>query len=432
MLKLISLIYYVLSFFILISSYFYSLFILKFKKRIQFENKNSSDPYSISFSKDKKIADIAFEVSSEGEFEQVVVVIEYFLTKGALVELIYCSDSLEKKISTWKTQYQNLRVLRLPLLTVIPFIKSHSLSSWLTAKKLILCRYDFYPEIIFYGFKRDVKFILLSASLKSLSAQQNTLYFSILKKIYKSFDLVVCSTFKDFEMFKLTFEIEKEKLDIFDFRIISIKNRLLSSDKTLNSKFNLELFKNKLNQYDSKLILGNFWPDELPIIDSKIIKELKSNNLFLTIVPHETDDATIDNISAYLKSFSLKPEVINNSNMNSYKFESNVLIVQLRGILCELYGLHTCSYVGGGFGKSVHSILEPFLSSIPVICGPHIQKSTEFDISYEAFDQGVKAITSKTDFAYNIFSDYNKEKRNSYVESFFKRNNELLRKIKEI
>ena len=156
MINLYKLFYYSFCILSYTSSKFYSLFLVKFKTRITFENLNKSDSYSISYKSENKVADVAFEVSSEGEFEQIRYVLETYLNKGLLVELVYCSESLEHKIEKYKKQYTNLRIFRLPLLTVFPFFKNTSLVSWLTAKKFILCRYDFFPEVLFYGMKSDV------------------------------------------------------------------------------------------------------------------------------------------------------------------------------------------------------------------------------------------------------------------------------------
>ena len=60
-----------------------------------------------------------------------------------------------------------------------------------------------------------------------------------------------------------------------------------------------------------------------------------------------------------------------------------VVILQMGGVLCELYSLFKASYVGGGYERSIHSVLEPFFSNNLVVTGPLISRSTEFDLAHE-------------------------------------------------
>ena len=64
--------------------------------RYEFESLNLSDPFCASFKDQGEIADYCFEVSSDGEFEQVRPIIDELLRTNRRVELIYCSESLEK------------------------------------------------------------------------------------------------------------------------------------------------------------------------------------------------------------------------------------------------------------------------------------------------------------------------------------------------
>lgn len=47
------------------------------------------------------------------------------------------------------------------------------------------------------------------------------------------------------------------------------------------------------------------------------------------------------------------------------------------GELSKCYRWGKIAYVGGGFGKQVHNVLEPAVYGIPVLFGPHFQRSRE-------------------------------------------------------
>jgi 3-deoxy-D-manno-octulosonic-acid transferase len=57
--------------------------------------------------------------------------------------------------------------------------------------------------------------------------------------------------------------------------------------------------------------------------------------------------------------------------------DAHVILLNRTGVLADLYRIGHVAYVGGGFGKGVHSVLEPMASGVPVVCGPNIIVSNE-------------------------------------------------------
>ena len=53
------------------------------------------------------------------------------------------------------------------------------------------------------------------------------------------------------------------------------------------------------------------------------------------------------------------------------------VIVDTIGDLAYLYQSAHLAYVGGGFGKGIHSILEPAAHGVPILFGPNHQKFAE-------------------------------------------------------
>ena len=54
---------------------------------------------------------------------------------------------------------------------------------------------------------------------------------------------------------------------------------------------------------------------------------------------------------------------------------ANSLIVNYKGDLAKLYRYADFVYVGGGFGKSLHSLIEPIVYGLPISFGPNIKNS---------------------------------------------------------
>jgi 3-deoxy-D-manno-octulosonic-acid transferase len=56
---------------------------------------------------------------------------------------------------------------------------------------------------------------------------------------------------------------------------------------------------------------------------------------------------------------------------------ADVLIIDNIGMLSSLYQYGTIAYIGGGFGKGIHNILEAATFGLPVIFGTNYHKFNE-------------------------------------------------------
>ena len=102
-----------------------------FKKRLNFERQNFLEEECRSFKKDNLKADYCFEISSEGELEQVRPLIEAVLKSEKKVEIIYSSPSVEVKChNLYKSHPELIRLFRLPLLSASPVNILYFQSVW--------------------------------------------------------------------------------------------------------------------------------------------------------------------------------------------------------------------------------------------------------------------------------------------------------------
>ena len=345
-------------------------------KRIQFEHQNMVRIPLL------ERAEFAFEISSEGELEQIFPLIETLVKEDKGVELVYASDSVDEKIKNLVKEYpHNIRAHILPLIGYQPWSKSHNIKKWLTARNVFLCRYDFFPELISYGRSKAKNFTLLSASMKGYQKKG-----AIAKAYYRwclrSFDKIVAVSFQEKEKLIKLAGISPTKIEVFDFRIIQIKKRLENKEKTLDGKWPAwREFQGYLQQAKGKkIILGSYWPDDLEIVK----KGFKEHSI--SLVPHKLSIKNLEQIRQSLVKSNIPYYEINLETKNIPTDFEGVFLVNLKGILCELYTLFEYAYVGGGFGESVHSVLEPYLAGCRVLCGPNNDRSSEFDVISE-YDQ---------------------------------------------
>lgn len=382
-------------------NWFMGLFSQKIKKRILFEKENDFPQYR-SFKKDNRVADLAFEISSEGELEQIRPLIQEAISKSLKVELIYCSESVDHKCQQIYNESNNLvRLFRLPLLTYCPFITQRAPDQWLTAKKFFLCRYDFFPELLLYGRKNDVEFILLWATLKNTST--SWIHKQYRKFVFGSFNKIVAATKFDQDQIIERFHLPKDQVECYDFRPWQILNRQNNALKTLNENFPFfEKFNSFIQKFskEKRIIFGSFWDNELMAFGEKA-KDLISSGYLISIVCHKLDDQNIEKISKELeftyklKTYSVNSDIVHEEVSSLYKdFEDQpgVLLINLKGVLCELYTLFGTSFVGGGHTVSVHSLMEPFLANNIVFCGPKVHRSTEYDLILESHPDRVHIV----------------------------------------
>jgi 3-deoxy-D-manno-octulosonic-acid transferase len=394
---------------------FLCVFIPSLQKRKNFENKNMTSVESVGFKKSNLQADFCFEVSSEGELEQVRILLEDLLTQQKKVELIICSPSVESSALKLYQQYKNsLRILRLPLVTYGK-IWGQSVARWMTAPTLILCRYDFFPELT--SLAQVKKSYLFAATLKNKDKVSYRF-----KKIYQSFDHIFTST--QIDQKKFSNFVSEERSHFLELRFLSIEKRQLNLAQKFNNKKIMQDYAHWLETFSGrKLVLGSSWPLELGILeDPKFQESLLNGKLHISLFPHLLDDASISQILEKLKSLisEIPVHLIQEGTpcplLNG---ECGIALVLEKGFLCEFYSYFDDAYVGGGFGRSVHSLLEAFMGDCRIYCGPKIHRSTEYDLVNELSPQNTFVLKEMKDFSHFFWQKHiplDGSKRKSMLE----------------
>lgn len=130
----------------------------------------------------------------------------------------------------------------------------------------------------------------------------------------------------------------------------------------------------------SKVFLaGSSWPEDETLI-FELIKTKKEGLKFI-FAPHEVHAEHIRSLLEKLPEPALKFSEANEENIHS----ADILIIDSIGILSGLYRYATIAYIGGGFGKSIHNILEAATFGIPVIFGTNYHK---FQEAYDLIERG--------------------------------------------
>lgn len=119
------------------------------------------------------------------------------------------------------------------------------------------------------------------------------------------------------------------------------------------------------------LLAGSTWPPDEEILLQFINRYPGSFRLI--IAPHEIHHDRIDSLSKRMKVKTIKYSALSADQ----ETDADVLFIDNIGILLHLYQYARVAYIGGGFGKCIHNILEAATFGTPVIFGPRYHKFAE-------------------------------------------------------
>ena len=117
-------------------------------------------------------------------------------------------------------------------------------------------------------------------------------------------------------------------------------------------------------------IAGSSWPQD----EELFIRFFNENDgIKLIIAPHEINRNRLLNIHSLLKRPSIS---LSEATRQSISYH-DCLIIDSVGLLSSIYRYGSIAYLGGGFGKGIHNLLEAAVYAIPVIFGPNYHKYRE-------------------------------------------------------
>lgn len=121
-------------------------------------------------------------------------------------------------------------------------------------------------------------------------------------------------------------------------------------------------------------IAGSTWPPDEDLLFSFWETQLPAQWRII-IAPHEIGQAHLQQIE---KTATL-PLVRYSQVKEQPKLadEARILLIDNIGMLSALYRYGRIAYIGGGFGRAIHNLLEPIAFRLPVLFGPKHEKFQE-------------------------------------------------------
>ncbi len=121
------------------------------------------------------------------------------------------------------------------------------------------------------------------------------------------------------------------------------------------------------------ILAGSTWePDEIHLQHSL---HRHKGEVKLILAPHMIDESHLQQIEKLFCNDTLRYSALKETL--TAPNNKHVLIIDNIGMLSSLYRYATVAYIGGGFGKGIHNILEAITFGKPVLFGPNYHKFKE-------------------------------------------------------
>lgn len=161
--------------------------------------------------------------------------------------------------------------------------------------------------------------------------------------------------------------------------------------------------------------------------DMEVIKEMSSINVKHLIVPHDIDSANITAFQSQLPASMIYSQ--------SGLKDSSMVILDKLGVLRHIYNTADLVYIGGGFGKGIHNILEPLVQLIPILIGSNYHKFPEaVDLITEDAIKAIDTATLACIEAKNMLMESNNERKktqNQYIRTHSGATEKILPSLEE-
>lgn len=124
------------------------------------------------------------------------------------------------------------------------------------------------------------------------------------------------------------------------------------------------------------LVAGSTWKEDEDIL-IRYINQFGDGQKWI-LVPHEINEHHINRMIRLLNRATIRYSETGDKDCSL----SEVMIIDNIGMLSSIYFYGDLAYIGGGFGKGIHNILEAATYGIPVVFGP----------TYKAFQEAIDLI----------------------------------------
>ncbi|HNV95412.1 MAG TPA: glycosyltransferase N-terminal domain-containing protein [Bacteroidales bacterium] len=312
----------------------------------------------------KRIADIKLNseekviwmhVSSLGEFEQGRPLIEELKKQNQNVQIVLTFFSPSGY--EIRKNYSNANAV-----FYLPIDSPRNARKWYDLIKpdyVIFVKYDFWYYYIREAHLRNIPIILISAVFKP---------YQIFFKWYGRFYRKMLGFFNFIFVQDANSAIELKKINI---------NAEVAGDTRCDRVIQIAQNPLPLNEVKAfiqnrfTIVVGSMWNEDMQVLKDTI--NSSGEDIVWIIASHNIEDSYISLLEKQITKPALRYSQLQDSKDKQFQ----VLFIDNIGKLSSLYQFAKIAYIGGGFGKGIHNILEPAVYGVPVVFGPKYHKFNE-------------------------------------------------------
>ncbi len=248
--------------------------------------------------------------------------------------------------------------------------------------KVIFVKYEFWQNFLKALHKNKVPVYLISAIFR-----KDQLFFKWYGSWYRKLLNYFTHIFvQNEESFSLLNSIKVKHISVVgDTRFDRV------SDIATNSKTIPEAV--AFSEGNRVIVVGSAWPQDEEILIPYINKS--PTDIKFIIAPHEISESALTQTEKSI----LVPVVRFSKALEADLKNARVLLIDNVGMLSSLYKYGKIAYIGGGFGKGIHNILEAAVFGLPVF----------FGTNYFKFSEAVDLISEKGAFSVNSYNELEKQ-----------------------
>lgn len=306
---------------------------------------------------------VLIHAASYGEYEGVRPLVDALVNRNIRVAVSFSSPSakgvVESTHGLWAYGYMPLDYLHRQVLML----------GRLEPDVVMITKHDFWPNMVRAAAVLNIPLVLINANFHAGSRRFLPVARAFHRSFMKHIRCIWTVAEEDARRIEPLLSSGTELEALGDTRFDRVRQRVkMGEDKFRSLKEALAS--------GPVIIAGSCWQPGERIV-WRVMKQLKSKHptLKLLVAPHEPDDGALSRNRDFAASHRLEMRLL--SQWDGSAIGEDVLYIDEVGILAELYTIGWAAYVGGGFGRGVHSVIEPAAHGIPVAFGPNYHVSHE-------------------------------------------------------
>ncbi|WP_456439031.1 3-deoxy-D-manno-octulosonic acid transferase [Caldithrix abyssi] len=300
---------------------------------------------------------LMIHASSLGEFEHIRPIIHRLGDKFRIIVTFFSASGFEHAKKTMPDEVHVYLPFDL-------FWLWKKIFKQLMPEILIISKHDVWPNQVLAAKKMHIPLYLVNASLSPKSTRLNVFYRFLLQEAYAAFDTIFTISEDDARRFKKYFKIQSVKV-VGDtkFDQVLIRKEIALKKDLLKKRW-----------IDKRmLVLGSIWPEDYNAIKTGLLDLMrKHTDLKVIAVPHQPSEQFVGQLLDDFSSFG----ALTFSSKDNLQTE-RALLLDVVGVLADLYRYAAWAYVGGSFKQGIHNVMEAAVYAIPVLFGPVYENSFE-------------------------------------------------------